>query len=125
MSSPGWVRIVVPVLGTALLAAAGWAVSGGGEQTRPELEPARAGSVCVEPAAFMVPEHPVLLNQWRDAVVRDGETEYTSRSGDTHVMSLTKTCLDCHGEPQGFCVRCHEFAGVRETCWDCHVDRPN
>jgi len=55
-------------------------------------------------------------------VVRDGERYYTSTSGEQFVMSLTSTCLVCHADRDAFCTTCHDYANVKPTCWDCHVD---
>jgi hypothetical protein len=63
-----------------------------------------------------------LLNQWRNAVVRDGERDYVASSGEVFNMSLTETCLDCHENRDAFCTRCHDYASVEPKCWDCHVD---
>jgi hypothetical protein len=93
------------------------------EAAAPELEyPSNGASACVEDTVFMASRHMNLLNQWRNAVVREGQYEYTSSSGETFVMSLTGTCLECHEDKDAFCTRCHDFAGVTPTCWDCHLD---
>jgi hypothetical protein len=77
---------------------------------------------CVESADWMRAHHPELLNDWRDAVVRDGEKEYVSRDfGARHEMSLTRTCMSCHSNRETFCARCHEYANVELTCWGCHL----
>ena len=55
-------------------------------------------------------------------VVRNGETEYMSTSGEPHTMSLTGTCLSCHSNRDTFCTACHDYANVEPTCWDCHVE---
>lgn len=99
---------------------------------------------CVE--ANMKAQHMQLLQSWRNAVVREGQTEYVSKSyGDKYRMRLTETCLlECHGlaankkaasaaagsvaahpgqtAQQAFCYQCHSYAGVRPTCWDCHLE---
>ena len=96
-----------------------------GDVGRPELERARDPSGCVEDTLFMRANHQQLLNDWRTAVVRDGEWTYTSTSGahegEHFEMSLTGTCLDCHASQDAFCGRCHEYADVEPTCWGCHV----
>jgi len=97
----------------------GLAAAGG--PGRPELEPARDTSGCVEDTAYMAAHHQALLNEWRTRVVRGGERYYTSSSGRRWEMSLTGTCLECHGGKAGFCDRCHEYAEVRPTCWNCHL----
>jgi len=80
--------------------------------------------VCVEEREYMLGHHMDILDDWRDAVVRDGEKTYTSRSnGRTFEMSLTRTCLSCHANREAFCGRCHDYADVDPYCWDCHVDQ--
>ena len=82
------------------------------------------GTQCVESKAFMRANHMHLLDEWRDAVVRRGEIEYTSVSfpDRTFTMSLTGTCLDCHTSKENFCTKCHDYADVDPTCWNCHVE---
>ena len=89
---------------------------------QPELELPEDASACVEDTEFMRANHMDLLNQWRHAVVRNGETEYASATGETFEMSLTATCMDCHGNRETFCKRCHDYANVEPPCWDCHVE---
>ena len=89
---------------------------------RAELEYPANEDACVEDTPYMRASHMDLLNQWRDDVVRDGVLDYTSSAtGDVYLMSLTKTCLDCHQGREDFCTRCHDYANVEPTCWDCHV----
>jgi hypothetical protein len=87
----------------------------------PVLEAALDPSGCVEDTAYMSASHQQLLNEWRNAVVRDGELFYTSRSGDRWEMSLSGTCLQCHADYEGFCQRCHDYAAVEPRCWSCHL----
>lgn len=95
----------------------------GGEKTRPELQLPAGESGCVESKEFMAAEHMQLLDEWRNAVVREGRTTYKSKTnGKTFTMSLTKTCLRCHESRAEFCDRCHAYADVRPYCWDCHTD---
>jgi hypothetical protein len=99
-----------------------WHSLGDTEDTmRPDLELPADASECIEPTAFMTANHMELLNQWRNAVVRDNQQDYTSSSGERHVMSLTGTCLDCHSDRETFCDRCHTYADVQPTCWHCHL----
>jgi hypothetical protein len=85
---------------------------------------------CVEDADYMRGRHMDLLEEWREEVVRDGNKEqYTSRSGKKYEKSLTKTCLlQCHitskTSKDDFCGKCHDYADVQPTCWDCHVENP-
>jgi [DsrC]-trisulfide reductase subunit J len=83
----------------------------------PEVHPK-----CVAPVEFMRGSHMRLLNEWRDAVVRDGERVYEAFDGTKYNMSLSGTCLGCHGKREEFCGKCHGFVGVEPYCWDCHTD---
>ena len=77
---------------------------------------------CVAPTAYMRSSHMILLRQWREAVVRTGTRTYTSTDGQVVRMSLTGTCLRaCHTDKSKFCDRCHDYADVKPTCWNCHV----
>ena len=107
----------------ALVAFPMWhALGATGEVSRPELELPQDESRCIEDTEYMRDRHQDFLNQWRHAVVRNGETEYTSTSGETHTMSLTGTCLSCHSNRDTFCTACHDYANVEPRCWDCHVE---
>ena len=89
----------------------------------PELEKPKDATRCVEDTQFMTANHMDLLNQWRDAVVREGKKEYTSSSGEKYLMSLTGTCMGCHTDRSTFCARCHDYTDVEPGCWDCHIER--
>jgi hypothetical protein len=78
---------------------------------------------CVEDTAYMKASHMQILNDWRTAVVRDGDRIYTSKAGQAFRMSLTDTCLDCHSSKADFCDRCHTYADVAPYCWGCHIDQ--
>ncbi len=65
--------------------------------------------------------HMRLLNDWRDLVVREGERTYTAADGKVYEISLTGTCLKCHSNKETFCDRCHDYAGVTPSCWNCHI----
>ena len=97
-----------------------YAVGSGGGGSAPELELPTGD--CVEDTQYMIGNHMNLLNDWRDAVVRDGQKEYKSLSGKKHVMSLTGTCMSCHSNRETFCLRCHDYANVQPSCWDCHLE---
>ena len=76
---------------------------------------------CVEDTDWMRANHPQLLIEWRDDVVRGANRIYTSRlNGKTFEKSLTNTCLSCHENKQEFCDSCHAFNSVTPNCWDCH-----
>jgi len=77
---------------------------------------------CVESKAFMRTEHMQLLNNWRDAVVRDGYRQYVSDTTGKHYnMSLQNGCLHCHSNKKKFCDQCHNYMAVKPYCWDCHI----
>jgi hypothetical protein len=87
----------------------------------PKLARPVGATECVAPTEFMRASHMKLLVEWRDRVVRDGVRTYTDRNGRVVTMSLSKTCLgSCHTDKTKFCDRCHDYAGVKPTCWDCH-----
>ena len=97
------------------------AAAGEPEAGRPELEYPANETACVEDTPYMAASHMDLLNEWRDDLVRRADLEYMSSNGRTYLKSLTKTCLDCHEDKDTFCTRCHDYADVQPTCWDCHV----
>jgi hypothetical protein len=77
---------------------------------------------CVESKDFMKAEHMQLLNNWRDAVVRDTYRKYVSTSsGKQFDMSLQNTCMRCHTSKKQFCDECHNYMAVKPYCWDCHI----
>lgn len=94
------------------------------QASAPELvDPPNGARQCVEDAAWMRSSHMDLLNDWRDAVVRDGRRDYTSGlTGAVHDMSLSRTCVGCHSNKDEFCDRCHTYMAVAPYCWDCHVE---
>ena len=94
-----------------------------GGTTPPELWLPPDATECIEETGYMTSDHMVLLNEWRDAVVREGEREYVSPiDGKTYEMSLTNGCMTCHVSKVNFCDQCHNYAGVSPYCWDCHVE---
>jgi hypothetical protein len=106
----------------ALAALPVWnALGSSADKTPPTLQRAVEGPNCVEDTLYMASHHEELLNAWRTAVVRDGERYYTSSSGERYEMSLTGTCMRCHASSDAFCERCHQYANVSVTCWQCHV----
>jgi hypothetical protein len=76
---------------------------------------------CVESKSFMRAEHMVMINDWRDSVVRDGNRLYTATDGQHYTMSLQNTCMKCHSNKTKFCDECHNYVGVKPYCWDCHI----
>jgi len=144
------VIIVGLVVGLVLLSLPIWyGLAAGAGEGPPDVKVPEGH--CVEDLHYMKASHMDLLNHWRDAVVRDGEKTYTSKAyGTTYEMSLTRTCLKCHAAVDGgagvgkpasdadppaspsgeclepgrttFCHQCHDYANVRPTCWQCHVE---
>lgn len=76
---------------------------------------------CVESKAYMKTEHMVILNDWRDAVVRDGLRLYKAKDEKLYDMSLQNTCMKCHSNKKKFCDECHNYVAVKPYCWDCHI----
>jgi hypothetical protein len=76
---------------------------------------------CVEPKEFMKAEHMQLLNNWRDAAVRDGDRVYVGFDGKRYNISLQNTCMHCHSNKKEFCDTCHNYMAVKPYCWDCHI----
>jgi hypothetical protein len=77
---------------------------------------------CVKETAYMQTSHMVLLNQWRDEVIREGKRELVvTPAGEEVEKSLQNGCLSCHVSKVKFCDRCHEYANVAPYCWDCHL----
>ncbi|MEE9442324.1 MAG: sulfate reduction electron transfer complex DsrMKJOP subunit DsrJ [candidate division Zixibacteria bacterium] len=96
-------------------------VATGEAENVPELEKPVKGDACVADTEYMRSFHMDVLNQWRDAVVRDGQRIYTAPDGRKFNMSLTHTCLDCHASRKNFCEKCHTYLKVTPYCWDCHT----
>jgi hypothetical protein len=91
----------------------------------PDLPRPAGATSCVEPVEVMRASHMRVLETWRDRVVRDGARTYTDGNGRVVTMSLTGTCIKaCHADKAAFCDRCHDYAGVTPTCWNCHVAPP-
>lgn len=93
-----------------------------GDSEPPDLPLPTKAAKCIESKEYMRAQHMDLLNQWRDAVVREGQRVYVSTSGERFQMSLTNTCLDCHTSKAEFCDQCHSYLAVAPECWNCHID---
>jgi hypothetical protein len=109
----------------ALVTWPAWRALASAPPQAPSLERPQGATRCVAPTEFMRASHMKLLEQWRDRVVRDGVRTYTDDEGRVVKMSLSGTCVRaCHTDKTKFCDRCHDYAGVKPTCWDCHVVPP-
>ena len=99
-----------------------WINIGSPDYKRPALE-LPAGEVdCIEPVEFMRAEHMTLLNEWRDAALRDGNRLYTATDGRVWDINLQNTCMSCHTDKANFCDTCHDSNSVDPYCWDCHIE---
>jgi hypothetical protein len=87
----------------------------------PDLKIVTKEKQCVESTGYMRTNHIKLLNEWRDAVVREGNRLYVASDGKRYEMSLSGTCLKCHLNKADFCDRCHNYLQVRPACFHCHV----
>jgi hypothetical protein len=77
---------------------------------------------CVESKEFMKGEHMVLLDHWRDSVVREYNRGYLSDTSHKRFnMSLQNECMRCHSNKKKFCDECHNYMAVKPYCWDCHI----
>lgn len=77
---------------------------------------------CVEDTEFMRANHMRLLNEWRDAALREENREYVSAlTGKRFLISLQNTCMKCHTNYAAFCEKCHVANSVYPYCWTCHV----
>jgi hypothetical protein len=96
-------------------------LAGGKASPPPKLEVGTKEKQCVESTAYMKSSHMILLNEWRDEVVRNGKRLYTNSQGKTYEMSLQNTCTKCHAKKTQFCDRCHNYVDASPKCWDCHL----
>lgn len=78
---------------------------------------------CVESKEYMRANHMNLLADWRIEVVRGERRIYKASDGKEYEKSLTNTCMSCHLDRTEFCVKCHDYAAVKQPyCWNCHND---
>mgnify|MGYP001343539417 CR=1 FL=1 len=99
------------------------AYAGDGRTPLPVIEPATAGTQCVEPADVMRRNHMRFLEHQRDETVHGGVR------GAKYSL---KGCIDCHASAKtasvakaetNFCVSCHSYAAVRIDCFECHTSK--
>lgn len=97
---------------------------GGKAEKGPELElsaKAQEAGECIEEKTTMRTQHMKILDEWRNEAAREGSRSYRSSSGKIFEKSLQNTCMSCHSNKSKFCDRCHDFAGVTPSCWECHI----
>ncbi len=88
----------------------------------PVLVPPPGGEkTCVAPIPEMRAKHMVLLNEWRDDVLRNANRTTVTVDGKTFRKGLQMACMECHSNKETFCDPCHEYASVKPYCWDCHL----
>lgn len=88
----------------------------------PKPEPPPGGETqCVADVDYMRASHMVLLNDWRDNVLRDGNRTTVEVGGKKYRKGLQMACMQCHSNKENFCDRCHTYASVKPYCWDCHL----
>lgn len=101
-----------------------WAnLAGGAADMAPQLTLPTGETDCVAPTEYMRTSHMDLLIAWRDQVVREGDRVFVDHKGKEHQRSLTDTCLGCHSNKAEFCDQCHNYVGVKPSCWKCHNER--
>ncbi len=76
---------------------------------------------CVAPKDIIRIVHKDLLEDWKESVVRKGGTTYLASNKKRYIMSLNRTCMSCHTDKVEFCDQCHNYVGVTNKCWDCHI----
>ena len=90
--------------------------------TVPKVElPPGGEKQCVASAAEMRASHMVMLNDWRDSVLRDGQRTPVTVAGKEYRRGLQLACMQCHTNKEKFCDSCHTYASVKPYCWDCHL----
>lgn len=95
-----------------------FSLAGGGLGEAPAVDPGQGS--CVRDRDYMKSSHMELLDEWRNAVVRDGDREPVVVGGRPYEKSLTNSCLSCHAY-RDFCLECHDFMGVEPKCYECHI----
>jgi hypothetical protein len=86
---------------------------------------AKEAKKCVLDKYDMRANHMSLLDEWRDAVVRDADRIYVAANGHAFNMSLStgeNSCLGCHEDKAKFCDTCHDYTSVDPYCWECHTN---
>ncbi|MGV1100927.1 sulfate reduction electron transfer complex DsrMKJOP subunit DsrJ [Thiovibrio sp. JS02] len=101
----------------------------GNASKAPKPEKPKEFTECVAPTQYMRETHMLLLNQWRDDILReDADVERTdpkrlghTANGTEYVRSLQNGCMNCHTSKKKFCDECHAYTSVKPYCWDCHI----
>ena len=89
----------------------------------PQVQIDSSQKQCVESKEYRRANPMDLLDDWRMEVVRGESRIYKASDGKEYEKSLTNTCMSCHLDRTEFCVKCHDYAAVKQPkCWDCHND---
>ncbi|MGE5336644.1 MAG: Hdr-like menaquinol oxidoreductase cytochrome c subunit [Gemmatimonadota bacterium] len=116
----GMVRLILAI---AFGVIASTAAAEGSRVPRPHFTVDKS-TQCVAPPEVMRRTHMNMLMHRRDQTVHLG-----IRGGD----EALNRCIACHaskttgaaiGAPDAFCQSCHDYAGVKLDCFDCHQGRP-
>ncbi|OGR01462.1 MAG: cytochrome C [Deltaproteobacteria bacterium RIFOXYD12_FULL_50_9] len=86
----------------------------------PKPEKPQGVTQCVKDTAYMRSSHMVLINEWRDEVIRTGNRTKVTVQGKEYDKSLMLGCMKCHINKKKFCDECHLYTSVNPYCWDCH-----
>jgi hypothetical protein len=108
------------VLFCLLFTAPFWLNTGNSAAAAPRVViSAAAGAECVLSAAEMRERHMQVLDEWRTASVRAGQSFYPT-GGAAALIGFEENCLTCHANREEFCDLCHAYTAVEPDCWDCH-----
>lgn len=86
----------------------------------PQPEKSTVSKKCIADTAYMRTSHMVVLDNWRNEVVRDENRKKIEVEGKQYVKSLQLGCMQCHPDKKKFCDECHNYASEDPFCWDCH-----
>ncbi|WP_088186428.1 sulfate reduction electron transfer complex DsrMKJOP subunit DsrJ [Desulfosporosinus sp. FKA] len=75
----------------------------------------------IEPASWMIANHMKLLDQWRQAYVRDGQTIYVNNRGEKFPININTWSNTVGANSNQFCITCHNYVGVQLNCFSCHT----
>lgn len=89
-------------------------------QKLPNPEKPKGVKDCVKPVEYMRTTHMLLLDRWRDEVLREGNRTPIPVDGIDYPRSLMNGCMKCHTSKKKFCDECHVYTSVKPYCWDCH-----
>lgn len=122
MFDKGKVLIGIAIFLVLILFPIWYGTASGGTGRPPDLDVGTDETICVKKdTAWMRANHMDLLDEWRDDVVRgEGPAWYVAHDNRRWEKSLTRTCMKCHTNYDGFCKKCHDYASVEPYCWECH-----